>query len=554
MRKRGSCRVEKDPRLRRDYELDTGNPAPSFDPWTKGRFFAILAAMNTSDAATPLSPAQAALPVYDLFVIGGGINGVGIARDAAGRGLKVFLCEKGDLAQGTSSASTKLIHGGLRYLEFYEFRLVRKALKEREVLLRSAPNIIWPMEFVLPHQESLRPAWMIRLGLWIYDHLATHKNLPESYAVNLRESRFGKKLKPYLKSGFVYSDCWVEDSRLVTMSAIDALQHSAEIHTYTDFVRAEKFPDKLWHIDVKKGDGMTRSILARHIVNAAGPGLSKVAKLIVGYPEQARPLRLVRGSHIVVPRPYEGEHAYLLQHSDRRMVFVIPFEDDFILIGTTDKPADEAEVANPKISEEEIDYLLDAVNLHFVDKLTRDDVKYTYSGIRPLFDDGSTDASRVTRDYHLTLENDILSVFGGKITTFRKLAEEAVDMILASRGESAPHWTDKAILPGGDIEGSLAEFTQHVLEQYSFLPESLATRLASHYGTRLHLFLQYATSLTDLGEDFGHGLYAREIDFLCDYEWARTPDDILFRRTKMGLRVSEDTKEKLAAYLKKRGF
>jgi glycerol-3-phosphate dehydrogenase len=492
-------------------------------------------------------------PHYDLFVIGGGINGAGIARDAAGRGLSVFLCEKGDLAQGTSSASSKMIHGGLRYLEFYEFRLVREALKEREVLLNAAPHIIWPMEFVMPHSPGLRSIWLVRLGLFLYDHLAKRKKLGPSYAVTLSESRFGKPLKKFVKQGFVYSDCWVEDSRLVVLTAMDAAKRGAYISTYTTFINAKKIGD-LWHISLRTSDGQDKTITARYIVNAAGPGVAKIAKLIDGGSEQPRPLRLVKGSHIVVNRLYEGEHAYILQHPDRRMVFVIPFEDRYTLIGTTDTPADERDLDHPKISQGEIDYLLEAVNLYFNRPQTASDITFTYAGVRPLYDDGSTENSRVTRDYNIVLEDNCLTVFGGKITTFRRLAEEAIDQILAEMTDEHPfggaHWTAKAILPGGDIPESLSAFTQQVIETYTFLPEDMAARLASQYGSRVHDFLDKAVSLTDLGEYFGDDLYAREVDYLVQNEWAREADDILLRRTRIGMYAAESTKQKLATYLR----
>jgi glycerol-3-phosphate dehydrogenase len=487
---------------------------------------------------------------YDVFIIGGGINGAGIARDAQGRGLSVYLCEKGDLANGTSSASSKMIHGGLRYLEFYEFRLVREALHEREVLLNSAPHIIWPIEFVLPHSPSLRSSWLVRAGLFLYDHLAKRKRLAGSYSVDLTSSRFGKPLKRFVKSGFVYSDCWVEDARLVVLNALDAAKKNAQIHPHTEFVKAVR-GDKQWQITVRHQHGREETLTARHIVNAGGPGLRKVAERIEGVTQLPLPLHLVKGSHIVVPRLYEGEHAYILQHSDRRMVFVIPFEEDFTMIGTTDQNAEEADLAAPKISQYELDYLLEAVNLYFTKQLTRYDVRYTYSGIRPLFDDGEQNVSKVTRDYKLVLADDCLSVYGGKITTFRRLAEEAVDLIVADRDEDIdrPRWTQNAVLPGGDIGSSLSIFTKQVIEAYPFLPENLAARLASHYGTRVHQLLEKASSMADMGMHFGYDLYAREVDFLCKTEWASQPDDILLRRTKIGLHTDPATREKLADYL-----
>lgn len=492
-------------------------------------------------------------PVYDLFVVGGGINGTGIARDAAGRGLSVFLCEKQDLAQGTSSASTKLIHGGLRYLEFYEFRLVREALREREILLESAPHIIWPIEFVLPHSPSLRPMWMVKLGLFLYDHLAKRKRLGRSYAIKLAESRFGNPLKSFVKEGFVYSDCWVEDSRLVIMTALDALKHGASINTYTQFISAKR-ADHLWHIIIRHASGKEEDIYARYIVNAAGPRVAKVAERIDSPASPPiQPLRLIKGSHIVVPRLYAGEHAYILQHTDRRMVFVIPFEDRYSLIGTTDQPAFDAELDKPAISDPEIDYLLEAVNLYFKKGVTRKDIQYTYSGIRPLFDDGSTESHRITRDYMITLENNCVSVFGGKMTTFRRLAEEVVDRIVADDPERPrehyERWTGKAVLPGGDIPHSLSQFTQSLIHRYPFLPENLAGRYASHYGSRVHQLLEGITQLDEMGVDFGLNLYAREVDFMVRHEWAKTPDDILFRRTRLGMDLPPGMKDALTRYL-----
>ena len=477
---------------------------------------------------------------YDLLVIGGGINGAGIARDAAGRGLSVYLCEKGDLAQGTSSASTKLIHGGLRYLEFYEFRLVREALKEREVLLKSAPHIIWPLEFVLPHNNALRPAWLLRLGLFLYDHLgwafgAGQRMLPSSYQVNLPASRFGKPLKKYLKKAFVYSDCWVEDSRLVVLTARDAANRGAEIHNYTEFKSAVR-DGELWRITVQAHSNEAETIFAKTIVNAAGPGLEKVAKLIDGNAAHVQPLRLVKGSHIVVSKLYDGEHAYILQNSDRRMIFVIPFEQDYSLIGTTDLHQDAQDTSAPHITDAETDYLLAAVNGYFAKSVTRNDIKYNYSGIRPLFDDGDANDSRVTRDYTLVLNSKrgapkLLSVYGGKITTFRRLAEEAVDKILRATGSyDTPQreaWTHDATLPGGDLpQGSnkrdvrqtpmakMKLFVAALHAQFPFLSLEQAERLAFTYGTGALLLLEDCTSAADLGTEFGGGLTAKEVDYL----------------------------------------
>jgi glycerol-3-phosphate dehydrogenase len=489
---------------------------------------------------------------FDLFIVGGGINGCGIARDAAGRGLSVFLCEQGDLARGTSSASTKLIHGGLRYLEFHEYRLVREALHEREILLASAPHIIWPMEFVLPHSPSLRPAWMIRIGLFLYDHLAAHKKLPGSYGITFDHNRFGKPLKKFLKRGFVYADCWVEDSRLVTLNALDAAWRGAAIHPDTTFLAARRVGE-LWEIHIRRKGHEPEYLYARTIVNAAGPGLASVAKLIDGASETMRPLRLIKGSHIVVKRLYEGEHAYILQHPDRRIVFTIPYEDKFTLIGTTELEVDEKELAHPKITEGEITYLCDAVNQYFDKPLSAMDIVHSFSGIRPLFDtDDGHDARKASRDYSLVLDDDnLLTVYGGKITTSRRLSEEAVGMIVTARGEQRSAWTANATLPGGDFHDSLAAFTQSVIEDYPFLPEHLAARLSSHYGTRVHELMSGVADISDLGEHFGATLYQREVDFLCSQEWARTPEDILLRRTKLGLVADDATWQKLAFYLEK---
>ncbi len=511
--------------------------------------------------------------IYDIAIIGGGINGAGIARDAAGRGLSVYLCEKGDLAQGTSSASTKLIHGGLRYLEFYEFRLVREALKEREVLLKSAPHIIWPLEFVMPHNRSLRSAWLVRLGLFLYDHLGGRKMLPSSYKVDLRASRFGKPLKKYLRIGFVYSDCWVEDSRLVVLTARDAANRGAAIHNYTEFKSATPAGDH-WELTVQPLSQDSETIKAKTIVNAAGPGLEKVAKRIAGKAGQVQPLRLVKGSHIVVSKLYDGEQAYILQNSDRRMVFVIPFENDYSLIGTTDLHQDPNDPTQPHITDSEVDYLLQAVNGYFAKAVTRTDIKYTYSGIRPLFDDGSANDSRVTRDYTLAMSGgsgkpSVLNVYGGKITTFRRLAEEAVDKILRHSTQArdmfkAEPWTHDAILPGGDLPVSLAKrdaqatpmakmkiFIASLHARYAFLPLDQCERLAFTYGTGAELILEGATSLADLGQNFGGGLTAREVDYLVKHEWAREADDVLLRRTRLGMVAGLVNREMLVEYLSK---
>ncbi|HEY1096954.1 MAG TPA: glycerol-3-phosphate dehydrogenase, partial [Alphaproteobacteria bacterium] len=427
--------------------------------------------------------------------------------------------------------------------------------------LRSAPHIIWPLSFVMPHNAGLRPAWMIWLGLFIYDHLGGRKILPPSYRVDLQVSRLGKPLKSFLKKAFVYSDCWVEDSRLVVLTAMHAEKYGAKIHNYTSFVSATEEGDH-WLVTLQPQQGETYTIKAKTIVNAAGPGLQRVAQLIAGDAGNITPLRLVKGSHIVVPKLYEGEQAYILQNEDRRMIFAIPFEQDYTLIGTTDRHVDEQE-QNPQISDDEIDYLLEAVNIYFAKPVLRTDIVYTYSGIRPLFDDGSDNNSRVTRDYHLTMSDTpknkphVLSVYGGKITTFRRLAEEAVDKIFKIHGKYKPGWTELSVLPGGNIHRhDMKRFMKRAEIRYPFLPKELIERLSFTYGTRLHNIVKGCTSMADLGQDFGGvdmgTLTAREIDYLCENEWAHTADDILFRRTRLGMIKGLIDKQALEDYLSKR--
>ncbi|MGC8117788.1 glycerol-3-phosphate dehydrogenase [Metapseudomonas otitidis] len=486
--------------------------------------------------------------VYDLAVIGGGINGVGIAADAAGRGLSVFLCERDDLAQHTSSASSKLIHGGLRYLEHYEFRLVREALAEREVLLAKAPHIVRPMRFVLPHRPHLRPAWMIRAGLFLYDHLGKREKLPGS-----RGLRFGvgSPLQAGISRGFEYSDCWVDDARLVVLNAMSAREHGAHIHSRTRCVSARRSKG-LWHIHLERADGTLLSIRSRALVNAAGPW---VARLLKDDLKQKSPygIRLIQGSHIVVPQLYEGEHAYILQNEDRRIVFAIPYLGRFTLIGTTDREyqGDPAKVA---ITEEETRYLLDVVNQHFKKQISADDILRTYSGVRPLCDDESDDPSAVTRDYTLALdahpgEAPLLSVFGGKLTTYRKLAESALAQLAPFFPTMGGSWTATATLPGGESMDSQEALAEALCERYGWLPNSLARRWAGTYGNRVWKLLEGVANLTDLGEHLGGGLYTREVDYLCREEWAQDAEDILWRRTKQGLFMTPGQQERLAQYL-----
>lgn len=486
--------------------------------------------------------------VYDLAVIGGGINGVGIAADAAGRGLSVFLCERDDLAQHTSSASSKLIHGGLRYLEHYEFRLVREALAEREVLLAKAPHIVRPMRFVLPHRPHLRPAWMIRAGLFLYDHLGKREKLPGS-----RGLRFGvgSPLQAGISRGFEYSDCWVDDARLVVLNAMSAREHGAHIHSRTRCVSARRSKG-LWHIHLERADGTLLSIRSRALVNAAGPW---VARLLKDDLKQKSPygIRLIQGSHIVVPQLYEGEHAYILQNEDRRIVFAIPYMGRFTLIGTTDREY-QGDPAKVTITEEETRYLLDVVNQHFKKQISADDILRTYSGVRPLCDDESDDPSAVTRDYTLALdahpgEAPLLSVFGGKLTTYRKLAESALAQLAPFFPAMGGSWTATATLPGGESMDSQEALAEALCERYGWLPNSLARRWAGTYGSRVWKLLEGVANLTDLGEHLGGGLYTREVDYLCREEWAQDAEDILWRRTKQGLFMTPGQQERLAQYL-----
>jgi glycerol-3-phosphate dehydrogenase len=482
----------------------------------------------------------------DLMVIGGGINGTGIANDAAGRGLRVGLCEQGDLASATSSASSKLIHGGLRYLEHREFRLVSEALREREVLMAKAPHIIWPMRFLLPHRPHLRPAWMIRAGLFLYDHLGKRRALPASRGV-----RFPAQgpLAPSITRGFEYSDCWVDDARLVVLNALQAREQGAEVLVRTRCIAAREM-EGLWELeleDAASGERFRRR--ARALVNAAGPWVEQVIRQRLAR-EPRYGIRMIQGSHLVVPRLNEDERAYLLQNRDGRIVFVLPWEEDFSLVGTTDRRYD-GDPARVTATDEEIDYLLEVVNAHFRRPLARTDVLRTFSGVRPLCDDESTDPAAMTRDYTLHLDTSgapLLSVFGGKLTTYRRLAEAALAQLAPHLPTMGPAWTEKAPLPGGDI-GSQADFTARLLAEFPWLGEARARRLARTYGSLCLEFLAGAHSEADLGEEFGAGLTAREVDYLVDREWAVGLEDILWRRTKLAMRLNERDRQRLDHYL-----
>jgi glycerol-3-phosphate dehydrogenase len=488
---------------------------------------------------------------YDILIVGGGINGAGIARDAAGRGLSVLLCEQDDLAGHTSSASTKLIHGGLRYLEYYEFRLVRKALQEREVLLRAAPHIIRPLRFVMPHNADLRPAWMIRAGLFLYDHLGKRELLPGSTRVDLASMPFGKPLQARHKTGFVYSDAWVDDARLVVLNAIDAAEHGATILPRTRFVSARRHADR-WEATLEQ-DGVTQVVWARALVNAAGPWAASLLRQTLTLIPR-RELLMAKGSHIVVPKLFEHDHAYILQNVDKRIVFAIPYERDFTLIGTTDI-AFSGDPAGVAASAEEVEYLCAMINRYFSRQISARDVVWSYAGVRPLLEEEAGDLSAVTRDYALECDATpqqapLLSVLGGKITTYRRLAEEALALLLPALGGARPVWTAGAALPGGDIANAdFDQFYADASRHYGWMPQDLLHRYARAYGTRIHRLLRGASNLSHLGKCLGDGLYEVEVDYLVKNEWARMPEDILWRRSKLGLHVAPDTAQRLSAAL-----
>jgi glycerol-3-phosphate dehydrogenase len=485
---------------------------------------------------------------FDLAVIGGGINGCGIARDAAGRGLSVVLLEQGDLAGATSSASTKLIHGGLRYLEQYEFRLVREALAEREVLLHAAPHIVWPLRFVLPHHKGLRPWPLIRLGLFIYDHLGGRRILSPTRTLDLRRDPAGEPLQARYARAFEYSDCWVDDARLVVLNARDAADRSADIRTRTRCTAARR-EHGLWRLSV---DGGT-DIAARALVNAGGPWVSHILGSVVGAAAPIR-VRMVKGSHIVVPRLFEHGRCYIFQNPDGRICFAIPYEGDFTLIGTTDEDyaGDPAAVA---ITPEEEIYLCAAVNDYLRAPVSRSDIVWRYSGVRPLRDDGASTAQEATRDYVLELdapegEPPLLSVFGGKITTYRRLAEAALARLAPFFPRLGPSWTAGTPLPGGDFPwDGAAALTSALQARYGFLAHATAARLIRSYGTRAAGMLGDARVAADLGRDFGHSLTEREVTWLIEQEWARSAEDVLWRRSKLGLRLSRQEAAGLQAWL-----
>ncbi|HEX4648291.1 MAG TPA: glycerol-3-phosphate dehydrogenase [Steroidobacteraceae bacterium] len=496
---------------------------------------------------------SAAAPApYDLLVVGGGINGTGIARDAAGRGMKVLLCEQHDLAAHTSSASTKLIHGGLRYLEEFHFALVRKALVEREVLLGSAPHIMHPLHFVMPHAAHLRPAWMIRAGLFLYDHLARRKRLAASSSIDLRRHIAGAPLKEGYRRGFVYSDVQTDDARLVVLNAVDARERGATILTRT---RCERLTPEgsTWSATLASESG-SELVRARAVVNATGPWVSRFVTERTPL-RAAHQARLVKGSHIVVPRLFEHRFAYVFQNEDRRVVFAIPFQHDFTLIGTTDVDfsADPAAVA---IDPAEVSYLCALANRYFRRALSPGDVVWSYAGVRPLLADESSDPMSVTREYALELEREpapLMSVFGGKITTYRRLSEEAVNRLAAALGARTRPWTADATLPGGELpHRSVAVFLRMVERRYPWLPQRVRLRCAHAYGSRLEHVLAGAGGVADLGGEILPQLYEREVEYLCREEFARRAEDILWRRTKLGLQLLKRDTSPLERWLESR--
>ncbi len=492
-------------------------------------------------------------PVYDLAIIGGGINGCGIARDAAGRGLSVFLCERDDLAGATSSASTKLIHGGLRYLEYYEFRLVREALREREVLLRAAPHIIWPLRFILPYHRGLRPAWLIRLGLFLYDHLGGRKLLPATSTIDLTTDLVGAALKPEFTKGFAYSDCWVIDSRLVILNAMDAARKGAAIHTRTPCLGARR-EGNLWLITVADADGgQSRTIQARALINASGPWMEQTMDTIEHGATQKH-IRMVKGSHIITRRLFDHEYAYIFQNSDGRIVFAIPYAGDFTLIGTTDVDfhGDPARVA---ITAEEIDYLCAAASEYFKQPINPSQVVSSFAGIRPLFDDGSRDAKAATRDYVLSIDSPrgkapLLAIYGGKITTYRKLAESVLERLAPFLPPMSAPWTADSRLPGGDFAPDQFNVElERLLAGNAFLTRPHARRLLRTYGSIAFAMVQQITSAAEAGRCFGGDLYQFEVEYLIRHEWARTADDVLRRRTGLDLVLSSSEQQDLQDWM-----
>lgn len=482
----------------------------------------------------------------DIFIVGGGINGTGVARDAAGRGLKVILAEKDDLASHTSSASSKLIHGGLRYLEHYEFRLVRESLMEREVLLKSAPHLITPMRFILPHHKALRPAWILRLGLFLYDHIGGRELLPPTSTLKLQSHKAGIPLNETFVKGFEYSDCWVDDARLVVLAAKDAEGRGANILTRTKVIKATR-KDGVWDIETTGG-----TFKSKALVNASGPWVDKTEDFVKPAPDSRKNVRMVKGSHIIVPKLYEGEQAYTFQNEDGRVVFAIPYENDFTVIGTTDVPI-KGDPGNVSIDDAEKAYLCKLASQYFKTDIETSDIVWSFSGVRPLVDDGTSNASKATRDYVLELdlqEAPMLSIYGGKITTFRRLAEEVMEKLQPHLAYSPKNWTAGSPLPGGAMGYSgLQDFRTSMATIYNWLEPTILDRLIKAYGTHITYVLGDATSVSELGQHFGAGLYEAEVKYLMQEEWAKTAEDILWRRTKIGLHMTAEKRQSFENWL-----
>ena len=489
---------------------------------------------------------------FDIVVVGGGINGAGIARDASGRGLSVLLCEKDDLAQHTSSASTKLIHGGLRYLEHYDFMLVRHALQEREVLLNAAPHIIWPLRFILPHHRSLRPRWLIRLGLFLYDHIGGRKKLPSSHSVRLGTHPAGKALKRDFTHGFEYSDCWVQDARLVVLNAMDAAARGCDVRVRTEVTDLVRHQGS-WTVHLRDNNTQSVSeVTARVVVNASGPWVDKTLGLDEAH-DARYATRLVKGSHIVVKQLFDHPYTYIFQNADNRIIFAVPYEQHYTLLGTTDMEVGD-EPGAVSIDKSEITYICNAASEYFETAVTPADVVWSYSGVRPLYDDASSNASKVTRDYKLDLDErnaaPVLSVYGGKITTYRKLADDAMNLLSSHLPVSTQDWTRRAPLPGGDMPD--ADFDRYVSTlrgEYPWLDDNLLLDYARNYGTRVPVMLSGCSSATQLGTQFSEQLYQVEVDYLVSHEWAQTVDDIIWRRSKKGLGMSAAQIANLEKYL-----
>lgn len=491
--------------------------------------------------------------VYDIFIIGGGINGCGIARDAAGRGYSVRLAEMNDLASGTSSWSSKLIHGGFRYLEHYEFRLVREALSEREVLMKMAPHIIWPLRFILPHHNAMRPAWLLRLGLFLYDHIGTRNLLPGTKQLNLNFVSERNPLKSNFSKGFEYSDCWVDDARLVVLNAQDAKQKGAEIETRTKVVSVRRDKDH-WQVECQNlNTGETVKHKANLIINAAGPWVDKVLDETFES-HRSKNVRLVQGSHIVVPKIHDDNHAYIFQNKDNRIIFALPYEQDFTLLGTTDQDF-QGDPADVKITESEISYLCSSASEYFKKPIIQDDIVWSYSGVRPLFNDGASAAQEATRDYVLRVDgNDpsIINVFGGKITTYRKLAESMLEKVESLIGVKKAAWTADSQLPGGNFEVfGYDELVLKLKTEFDFLNLSLAKRLIRSYGTDAWKIMNGSSCSEDMGKSFGESLTEREVKYLIQEEWAETAEDVVWRRSKLGIRLSKQEIASLDLWMKK---